>query len=951
MGLTDLFRPKWKHSDTSVRSTAVRSLDAEETSLLAEIIATDRDDGVRRLAIKKIADPEILTNLAKEKLEGAQQQLALQRAASLWALVAMQDDNAPRAEAALAQLSDEKNLSEVAKQARLEHVRQAALERLTDPKLLAEVARLAKEQTTRLAALNQIQEQEVLRGLALDEQHREIALAAVEKITESSALKILSMRAKIKAVRARAKRKLASSQPSNANAQIQSLEYKQLDARLNQLLQTMERLALTSDCLKAELRFQDAKNQWNELIAASSSEHEELGNRFEVSCTKFATRLEQQRQKNAAQTKQVEDLQRDLEARERICSQIEALKGPDTPDHLAELEKQWKQLGPVPNTTREQIENRFNTACRFCQQRQNEFEKRQESRSQFEKLLELAKSALEQKNLQFAHPKFAALQSQWKHLADTHRVDEDLSNLFAELAQKLATREAEQKEKDERRKTNNLKKLQTICQKLEELVQSNNLRTIERHLKEAKIAFTKPGPLPNKESWQQLRVQHQKAQKLLFTRLQELRETDEWKRWSNIPKQEELCCRVEELLKSPDLKDVAQKLRTAQAEWKETGPASRDKAKELWNRFKEASDKVYARCEEYFVKLEEERKENLNRKQVLCEQAEELANSTNWKETTEKIKDLRNQWKAIGPVPHKNSNAIWKRFRGACDRFFDQRKEHFQQLDTEYEKNLKEKEALCEQVEALIDSKDWEETSAKIKKLQSDWKQIGPAPRKNSAAIWARFRESCDRFFDRRKAHLDEGKSANLVRKQELCAKLEQLAEQSPDQMAPDAVAQASLDVWKKWKSVGPIPDDEIDRLQGRLENALKQIMEPHPDAFSNSELDPSVNTKKKSKLCARAEELLHLAISQRDVVYVDEPQGESEDNVESMVERLREALSSNTFREESQNATHLQIMEEVESLKKNWHRTGPVPGAEGTDLGKRFQKACADALKATKNA
>ena len=125
-----------------------------------------------------------------------------------------------------------------------------------------------------------------------------------------------------------------------------------------------------------------------------------------------------------------------------------------------------------------------------------------------------------------------------------------------------------------------------------------------------------------------------------------------------------------------------------------------------------------------------------------------------WKETAEQIKQYQADWKAAGPAPRAQSEAVWQRFRGACDKFFEMRKDAFGKADEERAGNLKKKELLVERAEALAagaaqDPGSREEAMKEAKKLQAEWKKTGPAPKEQGDIVWRKFRESCDRIFAR----------------------------------------------------------------------------------------------------------------------------------------------------------------------------------------------------------
>src|SRR5207245_3817724 len=146
------------------------------------------------------------------------------------------------------------------------------------------------------------------------------------------------------------------------------------------------------------------------------------------------------------------------------------------------------------------------------------------------------------------------------------------------------------------------------------------------------------------------------------------------------------------------------------------------------------------RTRAHFAIVDEQRGANLAKKEELATRVEALVDSSDWKETAELIKALQEEWKALGPVPKEKADDVWKRFRGACDKFFDRRKAHFEAGDAERNANLAKQEELIAAVEKLAGSTDWKRTAEEIKGLQAEWKTIGAVPRDKAEQMWQRIR-------------------------------------------------------------------------------------------------------------------------------------------------------------------------------------------------------------------
>src|SRR5581483_2534797 len=211
------------------------------------------------------------------------------------------------------------------------------------------------------------------------------------------------------------------------------------------------------------------------------------------------------------------------------------------------------------------------------------------------------------------------------------------------------------------------------------------------------------------------------------------------------------------------------------------------------------------RVEAHFATQAQERSENLTKKIALCEQAEALADSTNWIQTAEAIKALQAEWKTIGPVSRGKEKAIWDRFRAACDRFFTRRHEDLSQRKALWAANYAKKEALAVRAEAVAQSTDWDEAAAEIKRLQAEWKTIGPVKKSRSEAIWQRFRGACDTFFARYAQRHDTARAERVAAREALCADLEAIAIEEPlDESGaprvPDDLAGRVRAIRTKWQ-------------------------------------------------------------------------------------------------------------------------------------------------------
>ena len=305
------------------------------------------------------------------------------------------------------------------------------------------------------------------------------------------------------------------------------------------------------------------------------------------------------------------------------------------------------------------------------------------------------------------------------------------------------------------------------------------------------------------------------AQTALTPRLHELREMDEWKRFANAAVQEELIAKTETLRtryhfdqpEGPTPEDVekaARELHDVQERWKQVAEAPRAQAQALWHRYRQAADPILAKTREFFAQQSEERKGNLERKMELIARAEALADSSDWIKTADELKALQHAWQQIGPVPRQDTRLTWKRFRDACDKFFTRRNADLAERKETWSANLAKKEALCARAEELAASREWDRGAAEIRRLQAEWKTIGPVRRNKSEAIWKRFRTACDTFFERYKRRDEIELETKQADREALVAELDALAPAPPAEGAEAVTARTTSSIaCDRWRRDG----------------------------------------------------------------------------------------------------------------------------------------------------
>jgi hypothetical protein len=458
-------------------------------------------------------------------------------------------------------------------------------------------------------------------------------------------------------------------------------------------------------------------------------------------------------------------------------------------------------------------------------------------------------------------------------------------------------------------------------------------------MKDVKLAVGTMGPLPTKQDREDLMVRLQAVRTSLTPRIQELREAEEWKRWANVQVQEELCAKMEALVAVAEAEPekASNEMRTLQERWKAVAAAPRSQAEALWTRFKTAQEQVYDKCKDFFAQQAAERVDNLKKKEALCARAESLTDSTDWVKTADAMKSLQAEWKQIGPVTRGNEKAVWERFRAACDKFFTRRQEDLKQRKQDWTENLKRKEALVTEAKQLSESTEWEQAAARIKKLQADWKTIGPVKKSKSDAIWNEFRGACDLFFERFKNRDQAALQGKIVDRETAVTELESLLPpaDAADAAAPDDLYAKVQAARARWVQGPELPRHTLAPLAERVNIALYTLVTRWPDRFSGTDLDPEQTKSKMEKLIAKVEKQLPTESA--------EP-AKNLSPAELLARQWREALAANTMgagaARQAEDARQRAAEQEVRSAQAAWARLGPLAPDQRKPLQDRFDRA-----------
>jgi hypothetical protein len=309
----------------------------------------------------------------------------------------------------------------------------------------------------------------------------------------------------------------------------------------------------------------------------------------------------------------------------------------------------------------------------------------------------------------------------------------------------------------------------------------------------------------------------------MSVREREHQDADAKARREALGRLQQLAARVEALVEKPDLtlKAGSRALRDLRAVLGSAFPPlpSKHDAEEIARRLKEGQSALIPKVQELRDADDWKRFANVAVQEQLCARMEALKTAEDPEAIAREVHELQQQWRAAAEVPRAQADALWRRFKTAHDEVWARCEAHFAAQAQARAENLARKTALCERVEALADSTDWIRTAEEIKKLQAEWKTIGPVSRGKEKAIWDRFRTACDRFFTRRHDDLAARKTTwaeNLAKKEALCLRAEELAE-STDW---DAAATELKNLQAQWKTIGPVKKSKSEAIWQRFRGA-----------------------------------------------------------------------------------------------------------------------------------
>lgn len=361
------------------------------------------------------------------------------------------------------------------------------------------------------------------------------------------------------------------------------------------------------------------------------------------------------------------------------------------------------------------------------------------------------------------YQEFKTLQHEWKGLKLVpHGKEEQLWREFQEQVEKfydIVHLHNEYRDYDFKK---NLESKIGLCEAAEKLTEEKDIVSAFHQLQKLHKDWRDIGPVARKDReliWQRFKEASAKINTKYQSRI-EMRKEQEIE---NYEKKKAICEALEAidtsaLKTSREWEAKTKEVLNLQGEWRQLGYAPRKVNAKIFIRYRAACDQFFKSKNEFYQSIRGELEDNLKKKLELCERAEAMKDSQDWKNTTSDMIAIQREWKDIGMVPRKQSSAVWRRFIAACDHFFDQKKLHTKSIRKKETENLKQKKEITESIKNIDSELSADETLKKLKELMAEWQSIGYVPFKDKNAAYTDFNEAADTVFSRLNINKSERK-------------------------------------------------------------------------------------------------------------------------------------------------------------------------------------------------
>ena len=900
-------------SEARVRRAAVSRLD--EPLVLGEIARTDPDEDVRAEAIRGLAGLAAEAGAADAASAMVGQLLALGRTKEVSA-IAKTAANADARRAAVDLLQDTKALGSISRHAADSATRLHALERLTDAEEVVAVAIKSEHTDAAVAALERVSDPEALGAIAQRARSKVAARRARTRlrVLEEAALPAADApevrmsaddRRRAVELRQRADGLETITDPEEATTRLAEvrLAWAELQADVEVEPELSRQFESACDGVREAIaerqREREAEEERARAVARDQADRvaivEEIGrlagadsvDRIADLKARWDALPSMPSEYAASLTRRFQDAFRGYEDRERrrvlaeaasgrletLAAELEQLTSSEQP--AEEMVARWRGLRRDAEMLREYAvanpaaAERLERSIAILEEKEQQIQQQRAKQEQdnLRRLQQLCRqvdtlAASEQLSLKAGDRALREIRTALDQRIPlpSKKDRQEILTRLEEARVKLAPRVQELRDADDWQRWANLQVQEELCREMESLKTQENVDEAARKMRELQSRWKQVAQAPRAQGealWRRFKT----AQDEVFARCEAHFAAQGEERARNFARKQELCERVEALADSTDWVRTATEIQKLQSEWKTIGPVTRGHEKAIWERFRSACDRFFTRRQEDLKHRKEDWSANLARKEQLCERAEALADATDWDATASALKQLQAEWKTIGPVRKSKSEAVWQRFRAACDRFFDRYK-HRDQADLQA--RVAERDGVVRALEALASRGDGstapEGLYTIVQGARSKWSHGPELPRAVQEELATRYHQALGRLvalWPSAFSGTDLDPELTRKRMEKLVARIEELV---PSQArAPASLSPAELlaQQWRErlasntmgggrstegedakwraaeqevrsaqaqWMRLGPVPPEMAGPLNERFQRALRRF-------------------------------------------------------------------------------------------------------------------------------
>ena len=403
--------------------------------------------------------------------------------------------------------------------------------------------------------------------------------------------------------------------------------------------------------------------------------------------------------------------------------------------------------------------------------------------------------------------------------------DQKSENDFKLVYKQFKRKKAEYRTQQEQAYATNLRIKKSIIEDIDSLTKGEEtIKDTFEHFRSLQDKWRNTGPVSpsyNNDLWQSY---HHHVE-LFYDYIninRDLRDLDFKK---NLERKTDLCEKAEALDNEESLNKAHNELQELHEAWKEVGPVDKEHREVIWDRFKTATRVIHKKRNDYFLEIKEKNAKTAELKEKICQKIVAVytilpETHIDWQKASEIVLELEKEWKILGRLNKSENNKAWKSFRKAIGDFYFEKNEFYKQRKSNLKSELEKKVTICEKAEALQDSTDWKSTTEKIIQLQNDWKKTGYVPKNQSEKVWIRFRNACNTFFDKKKAHFKELDAIKIDNLKNKTAFLNELRKKTFTDKGKGSFGELQ-NIIKDWNKLGHVP-----RGKEELEQQFQLVMD-----------------------------------------------------------------------------------------------------------------------------